>query len=354
MLVSFRQHVKCLFKSKIQQVWETGVNSMSNQFLISRLLLFILVSVILVIIIQDVGYARRKGYIYFTERDKIKRMNINGTDVKEILTGVGWVRDIALDMSNRKIYWVTPPRIYRANLDGSKIEMIVDKVAPNKPPREAANNPFSIALDIKANKVYWGNNGPWDIRRVNYDGSDIEHIAIKHFVFDNVLFPITIDAESVEIDVREGKMYFADSFQDNIARANLDGSDYEDLGISLNDPRGLILDMQNRKMYWTQVSGKIRRASFDGENKETLLTELDYLGDIALDIQSRDMYWVEWDVEKRNWSRIRRANFDGSNVTDIYNGLNSIFAIALDIDRFYDVIPTTEKLTTTWAHVKNH
>ena len=327
---------------------------MDNRFPISRLLLFILVSVILVIIIQDLGFAYRKGKIYFSEPDKIKRASLNGTNVEEILTGVGRVTDIALDMTNRKIYWVSPPRIYRANLDGSRIEKIIDGGVPNNPQGKVTNDPFSIALDIEAKKIYWGNNGPWDIRSVNYDGSDIEHIAIKHFVFDNVLFPITIDAESLELDVRDGKMYFVDSFQDNIARANLDGSDYENLGISLNDPRGLTLDLQNRKMYWTQVAmGTIRSASFDGDNKETLLTDLVIPTDIALDIHSREMYWIEKDIKKQKSSRIRRANFDGSNVTDIFNGLKSN-CFALDIDRFYDVAPTTEKLTTTWANVKNH
>ena len=327
-----------------------GVKIMSNQFLISRILLLIVLSVLLVIIIQDVGYTRRKGYIYFTERDKIKRMNINGTDVKEILTGVGWVRDIALDMSNRKIYWVTPPRIYRANLDGSKIEMIVDKVAPNKPPREAANNPFSIALDIEANKIYWGNNVPWGIRSVNNDGSNIEYIEMER----NVLLPFSIDAESLELDVRDDKLYFADSFNGTIARANVDGSNHEHLGISLMDAWGLALDLHNRRMYWTQVvTGIIRSASFDGKGKTTILTDLVNPGDIALNMYSQEMYWVEKGIVKQKPGRIRRANFDGSNVTDIFNGSNFIYEIALDVDRFYDVKPTTEKLTTTWANVKS-
>lgn len=321
---------------------------MSNRFLISRLLLFILVSVILVIIIQDVGYAYRKGQIYYSEPDKIKRASLNGTNVEEILTGVGRVTDIALDMKNRNIYWVSPPRIYRANLDGSSIEKIIDGGVPNNPQGKVTNDPFSIALDIEANKVYWGNNGPWDIRSVNYDGSDIEHIAIKDIFF------VPTDVESLELDVRDRKMYFADSLQDNIARANLDGSEYENLGISLNDPRGLTLDLQNRNMYWTQVAmGTIRRASFDGANKETLLTDLVIPTDIALDIHSREMYWIERDIVKQKSSRLRRANFDGTNVTDIFNGLKSN-CFALDIDRFYDVAPTTEKLTTTWANVKNH
>lgn len=223
----------------------------------------------------------------------------------------------------------------------------------NNPPGKLSNDPFSIALDIEANKVYWGNNVPWEIRSVNNDGSNIEHIVIQDIVLNNVLLRISIDAESLELDVKEGKMYFVDSHQDNIARANLDGSDYEHLGIFLVDPRGLTLDMQNREMYWTQQArGIIRKASFDGDNKETLLTNLTIPYDITLDIHSREMYWTEGDNRKGIVSRIRRANFDGSKATEIYNGLNSIFAIALDVDRFYDVAPTSEKLTTIWANVK--
>ncbi|MCG9126381.1 hypothetical protein JT359_02155 [Candidatus Poribacteria bacterium] len=326
---------------------------MWEKYLISRLLLFVLFLAFWVLIIQDIGYAYSKGKIYFSEPNKIYRANLNGTDVEEILTGIGWVTDLALDMKNRKIYWVSPPRIYRANLDGSNIEKIIEGEVQNNPPGKLSNDPFSIALDIEANKVYWGNNGPWDIRSVNNDGSNIEHIVIEDIILNNVLLRISIDAESLELDVKEGKMYFVDSHQDNIARANLDGSDYEHLGIFLVDPRGLTLDLQNREMYWTQQArGIIRRASFDGDNKETLLTDLTIPYDIALDIHSREMYWTEGDNRKGIVSRIRRANFDGSKVTEIYNGLNSIFAIALDVDRFYDVVPTTDRLTNIWASMK--
>lgn len=327
---------------------------MCNRFHISRILIFTLILVLLVVITQDFGYARRKGEIYFTEHDKIKRVSLNGTNVEEILTGIGGVTDIALDMTNRKIFWVSPPRIYCANLDGSSIEKILDREVPNQPQGKVTNYPFSIALDIKAKKIYWGNNGPWDIRSVNYDGSNIEYIAIKDIFFDNVLLPIAIDAESLELDVKDGKMYFVDSLNDNIARANLDGSNYEHLRISLNDPRGLSLDLKNRKMYWTHlIWDRIRRASLNGDDKETVLTDLESPSDIALDIHSQEMYWIERDIEKQKVSRIRRANFDGSNVTEVFNGLNSILGIALDVDRFYDVTPT-EKLTTLWANVKNH
>lgn len=306
---------------------------------------------LLVSVVQGIVFARRKGKIYWTETDKIRRANLNGTAIEDVVTDLVWQTDITLDIHNLKIYWVNnaSPKIYPANFDGSNIEVIIDGVDPNEQNRGILHKPFSIALDTDADKIYWGNNFPWEIRRADIDGTNIEKVSLKRNVED--IFSITVDAESLELDVKGGKMYFADSFQDNIGRANLDGSNYEHL-ISLTDPSGLALDVPNRKMYWTHVAlGSIKRASLNSDNVETLFTELYVPNEIVLDTHLGEMYWLEGNRKKRE-QKIKRANLDGSNVSTIYTGVNLIWGIALDTDRFYDVSPYINKLTTTWANVK--
>ena len=69
-------------------------------------------------------------------------------------------------------------------------------------------------------------------------------------------------------------------------------------------------------MYWTgfylNSSYGIRRANLDGSNVEDLLRQSSHSGsrDIALDVAGGKMYWT-------TVSKIRRANLDGSNVEDL-------------------------------------
>ena len=61
--------------------------------------------------------------IYYSESglDRIIRMNFNGSDPEEVVTGVTGLEDIALDLVNRKIYWLkntySDDRVSRANMD---------------------------------------------------------------------------------------------------------------------------------------------------------------------------------------------------------------------------------------------
>ena len=68
------------------------------------------------------------------------------------------------------------------------------------------------------------------------------------------------------------KVYWVDQRTDKIQRANLDGTDVQDLGTGLGTA-GLALDSDEGKMYWTDSStNKIQRADLDGSQVEDLVT----------------------------------------------------------------------------------
>ena len=73
-------------------------------------------------------------------------------------------------------------------------------------------------------------------------------------------------------------MYWVDAGTSKIQRANLDGSQIEDLVTTgLFVPRNLALDVDGGKMYWTDEDwseGRIQRANLDGSQIEDLLTEV--------------------------------------------------------------------------------
>ncbi|MDE0088698.1 MAG: hypothetical protein OXU23_23460 [Candidatus Poribacteria bacterium] len=332
---------------------------MKNQTLTRKWKGFILVAILLTSVVQSISYGQGSAKIYWTETDKIRRANLDGSNVEDILTELKWHQDIALDLNNRKMYWIGwGHSIKRANLDGTGVETIYDPQALNADKVERIHSPITITLDTSAKKIYWGNMwAPWGMTRADFDGSNIEDITI--LPVDGGVFNIRVDAEDIQLDVKAGKIYFQDSLNDNIARVDMDGSNYENLPLNMIHHDKIALDLQNRKMYSTRIShGQIRRTSLDGNNKETILEELSYLNNIALDLHSHKMYWVERDTQKHNGkiihkSKIRRANLDGSNVTTILTGLNTVRGIALDTEGVYDVSPDSNKLTTTWAIVKS-
>lgn len=79
----------------------------------------------------------------------------------------------------------------------------------------------------------------------------------------------------VFVSVAHGqKMYWTNSYgtQGKILRADVDGTNVEDLiSAGLDEPHGIALDVIQRKIYWSET-GRIRRANLDGSNIENVIT----------------------------------------------------------------------------------
>lgn len=100
-----------------------------------------------------------------------------------------------------------------------------------------------LPTGASAQKMYWVDEGTFDdkIRRANLDGSEVEDLVVA--------LGAPLD---VAIDSAAGKMYWTDSETDKIQRANLEipsgetaenRTDIEDILVGLDDPRGIALDL---------------------------------------------------------------------------------------------------------------
>ena len=155
---------------------------------------------------------------------------------------------------------------------------------------------------------------------------------------------VTLDMPgSIALDPIVGKMYWTDDGTEGesdgrIRRADLDGSNVEDLVSGLADPVGIALDLRAGRLYWADrhqgaiYRGALRDISPSGLllDHEALVANLDRPYQIALDTFNGHMYWTE---RGENTSKIRRADLDGNNVTDIEFGLVvplNPFGLALD------------------------
>ena len=124
-------------------------------------------------------------------------------------------------------------------------------------------------------------------------------------------------------------MYWTDRGTKKIQRANLDGSQIEDLIVAnLIEPYGIALNVPEKTMYIADAgTGKILRADLDGANVRDLIpvTGGPHPSFIELDLAARVMYWSD-----NRTNKIMRANLDGTIITEVISsGLAGPRGIAL-------------------------
>jgi sugar lactone lactonase YvrE len=175
-----------------------------------------------------------KMYWVDEANDSIYRANLDGSALELLVTGLGDPVDLAIDFVGGKMYWVDSltGKVQRANLDGTGIQDLYNGADPR-----------GIALDLAADKMYWTDTGTNMIQRANLDGSNVENLVTV-----GVSGP-----RGITLDLNAGKMYWADLTSNDIKRANLDGSSVEVVVSGLGDPRGVALDLAAGKVYWADT-----------------------------------------------------------------------------------------------------
>lgn len=345
-----------------------------------KCLVLFLVLILLAASVHSISYGQGRNKIYWTEVDwrtktgKIRRAHLDGSYVKDIVKKLKAPKSLALDMLRRKVYWTdeSTRKIQRSDLTGRNVKNIITGfkfpsgsgtlsircrngnctgVASWKGgevwlSENLLITPGSIALDVQRKKMYWINRMLDRIQRANLDGSDVEDLV--PWAFSNSLI----------LDRSRGKIYWTDYSESKIRRANLDGSNVEDIVSTSHEPVSLVLDVARRKIYWTiwkQEFGPhtIQRANLDGSDVEEIFTNSYRLTSLALDPVGGKLYWITSGSNKSDTDtgKIQRSNLDGSKVENIMTGLNNPWSIALDFPGIH-VTPSTDKLTTIWAKVK--
>ena len=191
-------------------------------------------------------------------------------------------------------------------------------VDPGNPSLPAGiGEPLVVFLE---GKMYWVDRMTAKIQRANLDGSEVEDLVTTGLE----------EPTDLALDVAGGKMYWTDRLTDKIKRANLDGSRIDDLVTGIYSIWSLALDVDGGKMYWTNASWrgpKMQRANLDGSHVEDLVTTgLGQIAGMALDLAGGKMYWADWVT-----NTISRANLDGSQVEEFLTRSNNTGSVALVI-----------------------
>ena len=150
--------------------------------------------------------------------------------------------------------------ISRADTDTLEIETVIP---------DGLSTPYRIAIDPLGGKMYWtGYAFGGGVQRANLDGSEVESIVW------------TCMAMGIAVDGAGGKLYWNTS--GDVWRANLDGSGIE-LLFSADEPgfiQDLALDLLNQKIYFSNWSalpgsyGRLQRANLDGSDIEDVRPEI--------------------------------------------------------------------------------
>lgn len=214
-------------------------------------------------------------------------------------------------------------RIFSANPDGSDLKVIVN---------EGRKLPDGVVVDVAADHIYWTNMGnpsanDGSIERSDLDGGNI-----------TIIIPPggTFTPKQLQLDKKNGKLYWCDREGMRVMRSNLDGSNIETLvqtGCGEADRRdtrrwcvGIALDVEGGRLYWTQKGndnageGRIFRANLEipkgqgpasREDIEVLFEGLPEPIDLDLDPKNRIMYWTDRGDPPRGNS-VNRAPMDAA------------------------------------------
>lgn len=190
---------------------------------------------------------------YTTPNGQIWRMNTDGTELESIASGINDPYGIALDLVAGKIYWVdNDGNVSRANLDGTASEIVLTL---------AGTNLRAISLDVENSKMYFYDANIEDLYVANMDGTNPSIIISGIYGY------------AILVDTVNDKIYFDDQNDDLLKMANLDGSGIQTVDDNGTRIYGMDIDYEAGKLYWSgRDSGEIYRSNLDGSDREVLKT----------------------------------------------------------------------------------
>ena len=162
---------------------------------------------------QGIALDTANGKIYLTNSwGKLQRLNLDGSNFQpNLVTGLKSPNHLALDIERGKAYWTEKTsrktgKIRRANLDGTNVELV----------KNLTGVPRGLAVNSVNGKIYLTNS--WGkVQRLNLNGSNFQ---------PNLIIGLKSLGE-VTVDVAKAKLYWAQ--KGRIRRADLNGENSQDI-----------------------------------------------------------------------------------------------------------------------------
>ena len=239
----------------------------------------------------------------------------------------------ALDAGAGKLYWTekrdeSSSEIKRINLNGDpkvRTLMTLNSII------------YSIAIDPKGRKLYW-TNSQGKIQRSHLNGKHIR-TPVQNLNLDPF--------GDITVDVEGRKLYWTEGL--SILRSDLNGKNIQNI-VTASSDTGVVfvvlnLAIADRKIYWNQLEsdaikypnsfdnfgGRILRADLDGSNIEELVADGSVGFDFAVDTAGEGLYYTKNPLSPG--SHILRTDPSGSEsaIAVYYEGIRGTFITAIDI-----------------------
>jgi sugar lactone lactonase YvrE len=274
---------------------------------------------------------------------RIVSANPDGTDKRVVLTGLNQVPDgIVVDVEAGHIYWtnmgvpsLNDGSIERVDLDGKNRRVIV--------PKGATHTPKQLHLEKASGKLYWCDREGMRVMRANLDGSKVETL-VQTGEGDADSRDQTRWCVGITIDPKRGQIYWTQKGPDNSEKGRLfragieipkgqtatNRTDIEVWFDGLPEPIDLELDLEKRVLYWTDRGdpprgNTVSRASVDAPSGQTPEIVFDHLMEgigIALDVPGNRMFMTDLG------GSVYTAKLDGSDKQPVLFAQGNLTGIA--------------------------
>jgi DNA-binding beta-propeller fold protein YncE len=245
------------------------------------------------------------GHLYWTNMGhptandgSIVRSDLDGRNLTIIVPkGATFTpKQLQIERKTKKLYWCDREgmRVMRANLDGSKIETLVDTSQGDpRPGPDATKWCVGIAVDVEGGKLYWTQKGPDNAEKGRIFRANVEippgqtpvNRGDVELVYDRLPEPIDL-----EIDTATRTLYWTDRGDpprgNTVNRAPLDSpsgkrKEPEIIFSHLMEGIGLALDREGGRIFVTDLGGSVYSLDLDGSKPKVLLFAQGNLSGIA-------------------------------------------------------------------------
>ncbi|HET8938712.1 MAG TPA: hypothetical protein VFN67_34945 [Polyangiales bacterium] len=234
------------------------------------------------------------GFVYWTNMGNLvggagvgslQRMRLD-TEVVETVIPIGTTstpKQINIDNQARQLYWSDrDAMVWRSELDGSAPVVLVSG--------HELQQPAGMGLDVAKRQMYITDRTGRRIYRVGFDMAEGETAGTRTDVEILATFPLMAIPLNIALDLGTRTIYWTDRGRGLILKMNMDipaGSTAEDrtdivpVVTGLTEPVGIALDDVTKRLYFTELSGRVSRCNLDGSSNEMIL-EIGSASGIAL------------------------------------------------------------------------
>lgn len=306
----------------------------------------------------------RNSHLYVSDRgtNAIYRMNLDGSDLIEFITGMENPNSIQLNLEESSLYFMQriadETMFYRSDLSNQ------DGLMGSELLFTISSNVGNFEIDFNSKKIYWTDRTNEEVRRADLDGNNMESLApgndiigsIRVDQYNNKIYwsdnengqIMTYDIETEMASVFRGgidglsqielkidpppvenaptvDLYWGDYISADLKKLNKNEKGVKIVVSRQNTPRGMGIDIDKNKIFWIEATRDQLKCANISDGIEQVISSFTNASSIALDIEKEQIYVVDIDEDV-----IKRVNYDGSGKTTIIGTNDDLTSVFLE------------------------